>query len=446
MATPLASATILDGASRHDVSVPVGTSVAGLMSMLQIDLTPGGLQLTHPDGRVIDTGSVLGQDLASGTVITLSGSAERAQAARQTATRTASPWLRPILTLAVFLTLVVCIETACLVGPAFGWWQVPQFLRISAAVVCAAAVGVSLTWWRIRSTAPGILAATTLIGICGMAFLPVDMMFSSQLAVAATVWTALATALAVWLIDSSSLSATMAALWALASVLVVYLILSDASALIMSALALAVATLAIATIPSFAFRIPETQLLDLPVVTTSAPTVRAPKVSSPSAITAARVRRTIREADSRNQLLLIACCTTVAVAAFPAARLMGTSGSEGLAAIGMMVIAFLALVLMPRARRDHSGRILPRVSAIFIAAAMLTSPDVTGLLGAPVTSLLVVAAAALISIFATVMARSRKSAFLGRVADVTQSLSLFLLLPAAVYGAGLFSLVRQIAS
>ena len=117
MATPLASATILDGASRHDVSVPVGTSVAGLMSMLQIDLTPGGLQLTHPDGRVIDTGSVLGQDLASGTVITLSGSAERAQAARQTATRTASPWLRPILTLAVFLTLVVCIETACLVGP-----------------------------------------------------------------------------------------------------------------------------------------------------------------------------------------------------------------------------------------------------------------------------------------------------------------------------------------
>ena len=81
-----------------------------------------------------------------------------------------------------------------------------------------------------------------------------------------------------------------------------------------------------------------------------------------------------------------------------------------------------------------------------IAMTVLTSPQITTVLGAPVTSLLVLIIAALISVFAVALAKRRKSAFLGRIADITQTLSLFLLLPAAVYGTGLFTLVRQLAS
>lgn len=446
MATPLASATILDGAARYDVSAPVGTSVAGLMAMLEIDANPSVLRITHPDGQDIAADAALGYDLASGVVMALSGLSESDRAAQEAATRAASPWLRPVLTLSVFLILVACIEVASLAGPAFGWWPVPAAVRIAAALICCGALSYSLTWWRLRSTAPGLLTVTALLGGCGTAFLPDDVVFPAQLAIATMIWTALTATLIVWLIDRSSLSATLAVVWLVAGCLIVYLIVSDVPIVTVAALALALATLAIATIPTFSFRIPETQLLDLPVVTTSAPTVRAPKVSSPAEITAARVRRSIREADARNQLLLIACCGTVVAAAFPAARLINTASSEGLVALGMMVIAFLALTLVPRARRDYPGRILPRVAAMVIAMTVLTSPQITTVLGAPVTSLLVLIIAALISVFAVALAKRRKSAFLGRIADITQTLSLFLLLPAAVYGTGLFTLVRQLAS
>ncbi|MDO5093266.1 MAG: hypothetical protein Q4D79_07565 [Propionibacteriaceae bacterium] len=447
MATPLASATILDGASRYDVSAPVGTSVAGLMAMLDIDANPSVLRITHPDGKDIAADAVLGHDLASGVVMTLSATNEGDRAAQEAAaTRAASPWLRPVLTISVFLILITCIEIASLAGPVFGWWSVTPAVRIVSAVVCCVALSCSLTWWRLRTTASGLLATTALLGGCGTAFLPDNVVFPSQVAIATVVWTALTATLLVWLIDRSSLSATLAVVWLVVGCLVVYLIASDVPVLTAAPLALALATLAIATIPTFSFRIPETQLLDLPVVTTSAPTVRAPKVSSPSEITAARVRRSIREADARNQLLLIVCCGMVVAAAFPAARLINTASSEGLVALGLMVIAFLALTLVPRTQRDYPGRILPRVAAMAVAVAVLTSPQITAVFGASVTSLLVLIVAALLSVFAVVMARKRKSALLGRIADITQRLSLFLLLPAAVYSAGLFTLVRQLAS
>ena len=41
MAVPLACATVLGTTGRRDVSVPSGTTVAGLMAMLRIDLTDG---------------------------------------------------------------------------------------------------------------------------------------------------------------------------------------------------------------------------------------------------------------------------------------------------------------------------------------------------------------------------------------------------------------------
>ena len=51
MATQLASTTILHGASKRDITVPVGTTVARVMSMLRIDADPETLCLTHPELR-----------------------------------------------------------------------------------------------------------------------------------------------------------------------------------------------------------------------------------------------------------------------------------------------------------------------------------------------------------------------------------------------------------
>ena len=444
MSTPLASTTVLHGMSKLDVAVPVGTSVAGLMSMLDID--PTTLSLARSDGTPVGLEQVFGPDLPSGAILTLSGTVESANVAKQVATRAASPWLRPTLVLAVFLTLTTSIEVACLVGPAFGWWPVPTALRVTAAVLCAMALGGSLRWWRFRSTAPGILATTTLIGVCGTAVLPSSTVFLPQVAMAATTWTALMATLCIWLFDRAALSATLAALWAAVSVLNSFIIMWDVPTTMVAALIMAIAAIAVSTIPTFAFRIPETQLLDLPTVTTSAPTVRAPEVAPPSPITAAKIRRTINDAEARDQLLLIACCGTVGVTAFPASQTMAAGEWTGIIGTVMMVTAFLSVALVPRARRDRVGRILPRISALLILIAAMTSPSTSQALGPQVTAMVLAAMAATLSIVATALAKARPSALIGRMADITQSLSLFLVLPAAVYSAGLFDLVRQMAS
>ena len=425
MSTPLASTTVLHGMSKRDVAVPVGTTVASLMRMLEID--PTSMNLAHPDGTPVGLEQVIGPDLPSGAVLTLSGSVESATIAKQVATRAASPWLRPTLVLVVFLTLMASIETACLIGPALGWWSVPVALRVTAAVICAMTVAASLRWWRLRDTAPGLLATTTLIGICGTAALPPSTVFLSQLAVAVTTWTALMAALCIWLIDKSALSATLAVVWGAASLLASFVIMWDIPMTMVAPLVMAVTAIAVSTIPSFAFRIPETQLLDLPTVTTSAPTVRAPQVAPPSPITAGRIRRTISEATARDQLLLIVCCSAV----------VGTV---------MMVTAFLSMALVPRARRDRLGRILPRISALLILIAALTTPSTSQALGSQITTLVLTIMAATLSITATALAKARPSALIGRIADITQTFSVFLLLPAAVYAAGLFDLVRQMTS
>ena len=122
MSTPLASTTILHGASKQDVAVPVGTTVAKLMNMLHIDADADSLRVTHADGTPVDLGLAFGSDLASGVVLTLSGPTENERVAQQVAIRAVSPWFRPTLVLSLFLALVASIEVACLAGPAFGWW------------------------------------------------------------------------------------------------------------------------------------------------------------------------------------------------------------------------------------------------------------------------------------------------------------------------------------
>ena len=62
MATQLASTTILHGASKRDIAVPVGTTVARVMSMLRIDADPETLCLTHPDGTPVDLDLALGSE------------------------------------------------------------------------------------------------------------------------------------------------------------------------------------------------------------------------------------------------------------------------------------------------------------------------------------------------------------------------------------------------
>ena len=83
MAARLACATILDAEGRRDIAVPVGTTIAGLTAMLEIDLSDGLLRLTHADGRPADGAGVIGTDVPSGAVLAVNSARASSLAAHR---------------------------------------------------------------------------------------------------------------------------------------------------------------------------------------------------------------------------------------------------------------------------------------------------------------------------------------------------------------------------
>ena len=57
MALKQAAVTVTDASGTQDLIVPLGTTVTGLLSMLDIDSTDPSLQITGADGRALDMGA-----------------------------------------------------------------------------------------------------------------------------------------------------------------------------------------------------------------------------------------------------------------------------------------------------------------------------------------------------------------------------------------------------
>ena len=143
MAVPLACATVLGTTGRRDVSVPSGTTVAGLMAMLRIDLTDG-VVLTRSDGVPADPGSVIGADLPSGVVLSVNDSRESSPSAQRSAARQSrDAWFRPVLVLTVLLSLLGLAEVLTVVMPLRGVrqpgcaWGRPRSRRAGSWRSCA---------------------------------------------------------------------------------------------------------------------------------------------------------------------------------------------------------------------------------------------------------------------------------------------------------------------
>lgn len=119
-ATQLTSTAILHDTSRQDIAVPVSTTMARVMSILRIDADPETLCLTHPNSIPVDLDPALGDDLISGTILTLTGPAEDGRMVQQVAIRASFLRSYPTFVLFLFLTLVTGAETACLAGPVLG--------------------------------------------------------------------------------------------------------------------------------------------------------------------------------------------------------------------------------------------------------------------------------------------------------------------------------------
>lgn len=446
MRQSLAYATIVDRTGAHDYTVAEGTTVAGLMATIEVDLSDRSLNMTTSDGTAVDAGAIIGRDLPSGVVIAFSGQMESRRIATRAARLNEFPWLRPVLVDIVFLSSLVVAEGAALILPIIGFWTPPVAARWITAVICVISCAAAITRVRVRDQPWLVLSLSALFGATAAALVPLDAEFAMTATLLTMLWWALIGSLAAWAIYDFTLGALTARIWAaavFAASLSAYLEIDFVSA---APLLLTFAVLLTAFTPSLAIRVPETQLLDLPVVATTAGSLRRPEPSAPSKITMRRVLRTIEDGRVRAQTLLLVCTATVLLSAPSVVQLMDHRTWEGRAAIALVICSWITLLIAGRNRRERSARILPRIAAIVLLVSALTSAPLTSLFGMRMCAiaLLVLGGAHLVS--ALVSVAHEPTALVSRILDILESLSLVILLPAAVYTAGAFDFIRQVAS
>ena len=446
MATTLTSTTVHCGSRTFDVAVPEGTTVGAVIRMLGAMPAEGPFQVTRTDGSAVTPAMRLGRDLTSGTLLHVAARTP-AEATRAAAvTLRERIWVPTTIAVALTLTAVTALEIAHLVGPALGWWAIPGWLRAATAVACGLVLIGSLLPVTLRRSPWGLLTVTALLGLTSVAVVPAVGGFTPLMVAALISWSALACTLLVWALDLTGLAATTAVMWLLTALTFTVVGLADLHLPTLAALLLAAATLTVGVVPDLAFRAPETQLLHLPVVTTSTATVRAPKVLPPARITGQRVRRSLLDAEARSQLILVVASGVAAVAAFPVATLIHPGSLAGWSAVALLLCAFLGLLLTPRGRRDRTARTLPRVAALAVVTAALTSPWGMTHLGGTVVAAVAVGSAVAMTLGTVAVARSRESAWLGHIGDVAQRTSLQLVLPAAVLAGHLFETMWRVMS
>ena len=446
MTQMLASATVVDARGSRDCAVPLGTTVAGLMALLEVDGADRALKVTTADGRPVDPAAVIGADLPSGSVIAVSDRRESRRAVHEAADHAEAAWFRPVFAGLLLILSVVIVEGAVLVAPFFCQWRPEPAIRWAAAAVCALICAAPLRFRRVREMPWLVLAISALWGVTSVAAVPAGHPFAGDIAPVVTIWWSFIGSLAVWALFESALSTAVAGIWGVFAVLASLRGLSLVGLSDVAGPLVAVAVMCVALTPRMSVRIPESQLLDLPLVSTGAASLRGPEPRPPSRITMARVRRTLEDARMRTRVLLVVCTAVLLVCAPSVAADMTHETWRGRAAIVLIASSFLALASLGRGRRLRGSRVLPRAGAAIIAVAALTSRpalDVLGTTGCAVVRLLI----GLVQVAGSVVLSSREpSALAGRVVDVVESASLMLILPAAVVASGFFDIIRQVAS
>ena len=267
MALKQAAVTVTDASGTQDLIVPLGTTVTGLLSMLDIDSTDPSLQITGADGRALNLGAVLGTDLPQGVLISITSGRERQIQEQRAIERTSDPWFRPSLVFTICGLLACAMDAllifCALIAPRFAtklslpWWATLTVGTLSL-VLCL----VMLYQRRVHTNA-GLLCAWTLsAGISFLGLLPAlgnariyaeasQIMTMSQVAALLfPLWGATGVALGLWLWRSTPLSSAHAVSWGLLTGCATVLTFLDAPLHRVAPFAIAFAVCAITASPS----------------------------------------------------------------------------------------------------------------------------------------------------------------------------------------------------
>ncbi|MBM6980335.1 MULTISPECIES: hypothetical protein [Actinomyces] len=442
--------TLVHEGGAVDVAAAPGTSVDELLGSQRIVPDARPAAIATPSGLPIETGGLIGQDVAEGSVLVITDAVDTN--GRATTHPRPASWaaVRPPFWLAEATAVLLAALMLAFVfaGILTGTSVLSLPVRVTAAVMLLAllaALGLPQRASCTPTSAALFTLSLPLLGASMSALLvPPTNPDWALLATLVALWGAAATAMALWLRHRGPSDAVAAATWAAAATVV-----TVGAALGISATTLALLTAALAALGGLLISgaalasVPDRQLLDMTGQRAAGQSVRAPTTAPPVQVTRARTRRTVADAEAVSVALEIALGALVA-ACLPAVT--GVAVGHGIEAWGAraeIIFALALLTLRPRTARSHAARIIPRMfaciaiclSALVAAATQAVQPWVAA--GAV---LAIGGALSLVGAFTLL----RRSAWWGRLGDVFERLSAFLILPTAVVAAGLIEVMRQL--
>ncbi|MDO4716153.1 MAG: hypothetical protein Q4B08_01165 [Propionibacteriaceae bacterium] len=441
---PLVGVTVFHGDNSIDVAVPAGVAVAHLLSVLRIDPHEFGIKVSGLDGHPIGLDSVLGETVPSGSVLTVTGAAPQKRRSG-----VLSSLVQPdeeTLVMTVPALLFIALVQVCAIGlPLALSSSLPWWLRLAGAAFTFV-MTLLLCRRPLLGTTTGALLIPALLAAPFAALISPTAPTGVRLGVALAAGVGTTASFVIWALTRQAVAATSAALWGVTAFVAAVTLPTSARVTDVAPILLALGVAAVVLAPRLALPIPESQLVDLPLLTTSAPAVRQPNARPPARITSRRVRYTVRTAEIIAETCTLGGIAIAALASGFVALEADTGSLRGLGAIAELAAAVTLFGLLGRTHRSALMRIAPRAGAVLVAAIALT---VTVLIGRLPASLVVIALSGLGLVLvwgALLVTREPRSALLGRVGDLVQGLALTLLVPAAIVAAGLFDIVREVAS
>ena len=429
MPTTHTVATVVRGDERFDVAVPLGTTVSGVVSAFgtSIDRVP----VTDELGRHLDAREAFGKSLGPGAVVVIGATAnEEARAATQIRAERV-----PFPTAAVTaLGVLVSLSPVVALLPAFGLWvRVLLAVVLTAAAVRLLAPPANRPRWQLL-LAPAVAAAAV------AAVVPHPDLIAPWSYALVFTWSGLAVAMLARVLVRDEFVEVAAIAWLLPALTISIVSFSRLAPEIAAPLVLTASIALLGFAPTNAVRVPESQLLHLPMVLNTALSVHTPEVTEPAPVTPRRVRHTMRLGVALHSSFIALACLGVLTSAGAVSGMLAAGTLESWGALALLGLAVLQFSLQPRGAHSSFARWAPRmVVVVLIAVLALAAP-----FGATWWwfAAIVAGAATLIG-FGVWAQRTMYAPLLTRLADVAERISLALALPALLVAAGFFSAVRS---
>lgn len=437
MPTATTTATIYRNNEALDFSVPVGTTVRGML--LQLQRGHEQFRLCDELGRTLAETETFGQSLPAGVVLY---TAARDEVDRSTtvandirAAHSKREVSNHMLASTILLTILSPIIALTLPDSA-GYW--PR-LGLSLALV-AAFVVLQLQQLPTRTPWSGLLTPIPLAAAAGAALVH-PALVAGWSYVLAFLWGGTLAAFVTRFMQRHDYTDTAVRLWLSSAAALSAISLAQIPTDIAAPLGMAASVILLATSAMSSLRVPESQLLNMPAVLSTAPSVHMPEVPPPARITARRVRHTLRQGSTLRIIAISLACLLALITAPAVLEMVSRQTLEGWSALALVGVTIAAFTLYPRDARNRFTRWVPRLVVItLICAAVAVHP--VGDLTLWVLSALLLAFTMLgIGVW---LNHGMYAPAITRTADILENLAVMSAVPLALMAAGAFSAVRAL--